>query len=164
MARSRLPLSVSLGAAASSARLRVAQRWRLAFAGFGFRSLHTPHRVVRVRVGFAQVVIQGRQGGKLAPDGGAGQTLLFQRGAPGQDVPARDQTKFFGFDNAGELHKSAQIVLIGAPGLAARQVGKPLGFGWHGGQPGKFGNGEGAGGGRAERLEVGGLGCHPNHW
>ena len=155
------------GGASSSARLHVAQRWHLAFANFGFRSLHTPHRVVRDRVSFAQVVVQVRQGGKLAPDGGAGQTLIFQRGAPGQDVPAREQTKFFGFDNAGELHKSAQIVSIGAPGLVARQVGKPLGFGWHGGQPGKFRNGEGAWRGRAERLEVGGHqghGSHSNYW
>ena len=102
------------------ARLRVAQRRCPAFARFGLRAPNAAHRVVGDRIGLAQVVIQRSQGGELAPDGGGGEILPFQLGAPGQDVGARDGAKFLGLDNAGEGHEGAQVALVGAPGLAAR--------------------------------------------
>lgn len=74
-----------------------------------------------------------------------------------------DQAKFLGLMDARKAHEPGQVVPIGAPGLGAGEVGKPLGLGRHLGQAGKFGRGEGAEERRAERLEVGDHGGHVNH-
>ncbi len=63
IARSRLLLSVLAGGASSSARLRVAQRRRIAFARLCLRALDASDRVVRDRIGFAQVVVERSERG-----------------------------------------------------------------------------------------------------
>ena len=119
--------------------LRVAECRRLAFERVDGRSFYALNRVVVHGIALAQVIIERGQGGELAPDGGAGEALLFQVGAPGQNVAARDGTEFLGLNNAGERHEGAQVVLIRPPGLVAVEVGKPLGFRRHSGQSRELG-------------------------
>ena len=125
------------------ARLRIAQRRRLAFQGVDGRALHAFHRVVQHGVAVAQVIEQGGEGRQLAADGGAGEHLPFQVGAPGQDMGAGNAAKLLRFDNPGEAHEAVQVVLVSAPRLGTVQIGKPLGFGRHVGQAGELGRAQG---------------------
>ena len=84
---------------------------------------------MRDGVALAQVVIERSQRRQLAPDGGTGQALLLQMGAPGQDMTSGPRPEFLRLHDAGERHEGFQVVFIRAPGLRAIQVGKPLGLG-----------------------------------
>lgn len=76
------------------ARLGVAQRRRLAFERVDGRAPDAPHRVVQHGVALAQVVIEGSQGGELAPDGGAAERLPFQVGATEANVVSKVKWEF----------------------------------------------------------------------
>jgi hypothetical protein len=78
-------------------------------------------------------------------------------------MAAGHRAELFRLLDTREPHEPGQVVPVGPPGLVARQVAKPLGFGRHVGQAGKFRGGEGAGRCRAKRLEVASHGRQFNH-
>lgn len=51
---------------------------------------------------------------------------------------ARDFARFFGLNHPSKPHEAVQVVLVRPPGLGAGQIGKPLSFGRHVRQAGKF--------------------------
>jgi hypothetical protein len=87
------------------------------------------------RVPAAQIFEQRGQRREPVPDGAAVETAPHQIVAPGDDVRARDGTKFLRPHDAGEAHEIFHRVLVSAPGLRVGQVGEPLDFGRHVGEP-----------------------------
>ena len=48
---------------------------------------------------------------------------------------ARDGAEFLGLYDPGKAHEVLHRVFVGTPGLRIGQVGEPLDFGWHLGEP-----------------------------
>lgn len=68
------------------ARLGIGEGRCFSNLGLNPRAFDTFHRIVGDGVLMAQIFKQGGEGGELSANGGAGELLLFQIGAPGQDV------------------------------------------------------------------------------
>jgi hypothetical protein len=76
------------------------------------------------------------------PDRGAAEATACQVVAPGDDMRPGHGAEFLRLGDAGELHKIADRVLVGAPGAKIADIGEPLDLRWHLGQPVKFGGGQ----------------------
>ena len=78
------------------ARLLVTERRREAFIGIGhFRPLHTLHGIVHHGVAFAEIFKQRRHGRELAANCRAFASPPLQLFAPGNQMRARHDSKFF---------------------------------------------------------------------
>ena len=113
----------------------VAERRRLAFAGFRFRPLDAFDWVMGDGVPAAQIFEQRGQRREPVPDRAAAKPAPHELVAPGDDVRARDGAKFLRPDDAGEAYEILHRVLVGAPCLRIAQIGEPLDLGRHVGQP-----------------------------
>ena len=87
----------------------------------------------------AEIFEQRGERREPVPDRAAAEPAPHQLVAPGDDVRAGDGAKFLRPGDAGEAHEVLHRVLVGAPGLRIGQVGEPLDFGRHVGEPVELG-------------------------
>jgi len=139
----------------------IADRRRLAFAGFRLRPFDAFDRVVGHGVFLAQIFEQRRQRREPKPDRAATKLPTHQLVAPGDDVGARHGAEFLRPDDAGEAHEIADRVFVGAPRAGVAEIGEPLDLRRHVGQPVKLGLGQQpVGGGDLGRDLVGRILAH----
>ena len=75
-----------------------------------------------------------REGRKLSPDGRSSKLTTFKLLAPGDDMCAGHNAKFFRFQNPDKSHEISNVIFITAPGVWIVDIGKPLDFRRHVGQ------------------------------
>jgi hypothetical protein len=116
MARSRLPRAVVIRRVEQLARLVIAERRRLAFAGFGFWALDAFDRVVGDCVLLTQIFEQRGQRCEPVADRAAAEAAPHQLVAPGDDMRPRRDPKFLGPPDAGKAHEVLDGVFVDAAG------------------------------------------------
>jgi hypothetical protein len=99
-----------------------------------------------------EIVIEGGQRRKFAPDGVVSEAPALQMVAPSQDMRPGHLPELLGAANAGKGEELPDIPLVILPGVAVAQIGEPLGFRGDGGQRRELGGGEVS---RCDRSELG---------
>ena len=142
MARSRTPLRVLSGGAASSLRLGITEGRGAAFIVVGHWALDAVDRVPGDRVALAQIIEQSRQRGEFASDAGRGEYTRLEVLAPGYDVGTIDGAQLGWLAQAGEGGEFTDIVAVGPPGFGIGDIGEPFELGRHLGEIVELGRSE----------------------
>jgi hypothetical protein len=142
MARSRTPLRVLSGGAASSLRLGITEGRGAAFIVVGHWALDAVDRVAGDRVALAQIIEQSRQRREFAPDAGRGECTRLEVLAPGDNVGPSDGAQLSRSPQAGEGRELTDIAAVGTPGFGIGDIGEPFELGRHLGEIAKLGRRE----------------------
>src|ERR1700722_15576503 len=108
------------------ARLMIGDRRRLAFAAPSLWPLDALRRVMGHRILVAEIFEQRRQRREPVSDRAAAEASAREFVAPGDDVRARDDPKFFRPADAGKAHKVLHGGFVRATRARVRKIGEPL--------------------------------------